>query len=456
MSNGANSREITKSLSIRRRVNQRVLRFSVSLGLVGVVLASVVYFVPAPRQLQEAQTINQRALSQIDCAGSACNTSRYTTSWLEGPDYFIDEQTKYFIEVPSSQQENSARFPPLDFADTAFIKAFREPGTYTTPDGEIWRLYSVGADSVGLSAEIIVGYAQKAPWRILTASASEVHNVDTELKREAGMMAANLSATLRGVGSSQRLIADGFAVVNAQTGKIMRFGPWVPMFLAKDAKLPVSGRSLRVDDEELYAVQVDDNGRFTTVSLAPLGDIRWFGVLATIVFILTAVIARGLSLRFLRNYFAVMSVRVPSLDEACQSGEGQKIEFKRGLSEDGTKNSISDTELLRSIAAFANTNDGVIFMGVDDTGKIKGLGFDFRQKDRFEQKIRQLARTRIKPNPPIEISFTEPRGIVVARIVVARGEAPAYLLNGVVYVRLGSSDVQAQPEDLTRLFSVFA
>jgi predicted HTH transcriptional regulator len=44
----------------------------------------------------------------------------------------------------------------------------------------------------------------------------------------------------------------------------------------------------------------------------------------------------------------------------------------------------------------------------------------------------------------------------VAKISVARGEAPAYLLNGVIYIRSGSSDVQAQPEDLQRLIAEFA
>ena len=116
----------------------------------------------------------------------------------------------------------------------------------------------------------------------------------------------------------------------------------------------------------------------------------------------------------------------------------------------------SDDELLRTIVAFANTNDGVIFVGVDDSVRWKNQYSTFGRKIDLSEKYGQLVRTRVKPNPPIEVSFTDAREFVVARIVVARGESPAYLLNGVVYVRSGSSDVQAQPEDLSRLFSAFA
>jgi hypothetical protein len=39
------------------------------------------------------------------------------------------------------------------------------------------------------------------------------------------------------------------------------------------------------------------------------------------------------------------------------------------------------------------------------------------------------------------------RELTVASITVSRGEAPVYMLGGVVYVRNGSSDIQAQSEE---------
>jgi len=42
------------------------------------------------------------------------------------------------------------------------------------------------------------------------------------------------------------------------------------------------------------------------------------------------------------------------------------------------------------------------------------------------------------------------RGMIVAKVSVARGEAPLYMTDGVVYLRQGSADVQAQPDDVIR------
>jgi len=87
-------------------------------------------------------------------------------------------------------------------------------------------------------------------------------------------------------------------------------------------------------------------------------------------------------------------------------------------------------------------------------GHVKGLDLDFKRKDALERRIHQLARTRIKPAPPVEVVFEEIRGMT--RISVARGEKPLYTLDNVVYLRRGSSDVQAQPDEIISLINQFA
>jgi len=87
---------------------------------------------------------------------------------------------------------------------------------------------------------------------------------------------------------------------------------------------------------------------------------------------------------------------------------------------------------------------------------VKGLDLDSKQRDRLGRKIHQLARTCIMPTPPIQVGFEEMRGMIIVKISVARGEAPLYTLDGVVYLRQGSADVQAQPDHLTRLVTEFA
>lgn len=450
-----------KPLSIRRHVNRKILRFSLCIGILAAVLAALVYVAAAYPSLHRAQEINLRTLSEIKCTGSTCDTSEFTTDWeLGGSDYVVDTRTGYLLNCPVSSEENPTRFEPLDFSDTTFIARFRQPTSYSTPDGEVWRLYSQTATRSGQRLEIIVGYAEKAPWKMIETPRSLIPAVDVGLKHESQQIADIVTAAkgkvLRGGRSIPKLSVDGFEVVDADTGRVVVWGPWLPIFLPKDVALPQRGRQLYIYDGELYIVQTGTNDRLLATSLVPVGGMWWLALIDAAALIGAFLVARALSQRFLRNYFALTGVRVPDLVEACRCGEGQNVEFKRGLSEDEAKTTSVEDELLRSIAAFANTNDGVIFVGVDDSGNIRGLRLDFNQKDRLERKIRQLTRNRIRPIPPIQVAFEEVRGLVVAKIAVARGEAPAYLLNGVIYMRDGSSDIQAQPEHLSRLIAEFA
>lgn len=444
-----------KPFSVRRNVDRKILRFSLWIGAIASALMPLVFFVRAYPLLKYEQEINHRTLSEISCTNSGCNTSVLTTDWRETADYALDQQTRYFFNESEHTAENPSRFGPLDSSDTKFISNFRQPNTYKTPDGETWRLYSRGASWGGRRVEILVGYAETAPWKMLDTSASQIPVVDGKLQKEADQIADDLPSA---VGSSsraftQRLSADGVEIADASTGKVLLLGPPIPMFLPNDEPLPKAGRQLYMTEGQLYIIQTDVDGRLLATSLVEVGSIWWITATAGIAFFGITALARGLSRRFLRNYFAVTGMRVPSLDEALRHGEGQNVEFKRGISEDQATPSRSEDELLKSIAAFANTNDGAVFIGVDDSGKIQGLKLNFSQRDRLEQKIRQLIRNRIKPIPPTHIAFTDVRGLVVAKIAVPRGDAQVYLLNGTIYVRDGSSDVQAQPEHLNRLFA---
>jgi len=49
------------------------------------------------------------------------------------------------------------------------------------------------------------------------------------------------------------------------------------------------------------------------------------------------------------------------------------------------------------------------------------LDLDFKRKDALERRIHQLARNRIKPTPPVQVAFEQVRGILIAKISVARG-----------------------------------
>jgi len=441
-------------------VSLKILRFSISMGFVGALLTVAAYLTPAYPSVLRWRNVNLNALSEIKCAGDACDTSVYSTDpRLEDADYVVDAKSRFFIDEPHPTAASPERYPPMDYSDTAFIGKFRQPASCNTPDGEVWRLYSrtVGADGKGL--EVFVGYALKAPNKAIEIPNSLIADVDSALKREADKIASIMSTPGAAVRPPRSVFsADGFQVVDPDTKRVVEQGPWIPAYLPEGVPLPSSGLKLYMQGAELYAAQTetDTDGRLLATSFTEIGSLGWVACSCAVGFLFAAYITHALSRRFLRHYIAVSGMQVPSLEEAMRSGEGQSVEFKRGLSSDENRAGSVETEILKSIVAFANTNDGVIFIGVDDAGHVKRLELDFTQRDRMEQKIRELIRSRIKPTPPVQITFENVRGLLVAKIAVASGEAPAYMIGGTIYIRNGSSDVQAQPEDVVRLVSEFA
>ena len=424
--------------------------------MAGVSFTAVVYIALEYRLVIEGRDNNLHALSGIDCTGATCDTSVFLGDWQwTEPDYIVDVKSRFLIDVPSSTQ-GAGRFPQLDYSDREFIGKFRQPGSYEYGK-EVWRIYSQGVLADSKNLEIVVGYAVKTPTKIIATPDSLMSDVDAALKREAAKIALDLSTAREAVRQPGRgFFADGFQVVDPNTNRVVRQGPWVPALLPRDVPLPTPGLRIFVYEGEVYAARTDTNDRLLALSSASVGGLWLIACSCAIEFLCFTAIARFLSRRFLRNYFALTGIRAPSLEDARRSGEGQNIEFKRGLSDDENRAGPVEDELLKSIAAFANTNDGVILVGIDDAGHVKGLGLDFKKKDRLEQKIHQLIRTRIRPIPPVRVTFEDVRGLVVAKIEVGRGESPAYMMGGAIYVRNGSSDVQAQTEDVVRLVSQYA
>ena len=444
--------------SVRRHVNRRIRRFSLSIGAVGTLVTVLVYVGPAFSALRGCEEINRRTLSEIRCANGTCDTSSFEADYsLEGSDYVIDTRTRYFINSPTPTAEHPAHFAPLDYSDTSFIAGFRQPASYNTPDGEVWRLYSRPLDMDNTKLEIIIGYQEKAPTKMIGTLSAQIADVDNELKREADKIAKNYSSHKTATwGARTVLTADGFQIVDANTKQVVDLGQSLPSFLPKETRLPSPGRQLFVYQGDLYVAQTDRDGQLIATSLAPFVGLWLLASFCALAFLSTSFLANIFSRKFLGSYFALAGTQIPSLQNALRSGEGQSVEFKRGLSQDDTKTGNVEDELLKSMAAFANTNDGAIFIGIDDAGGVRGLELDFKQIDRLERKIRQLVRNRIKPTPALEITFEDVRGFAIAKITVARGEAPAYMVGGVIYIRYGSSDVQAQPEDLSRLITEYA
>ncbi len=121
-------------------------------------------------------------------------------------------------------------------------------------------------------------------------------------------------------------------------------------------------------------------------------------------------------------------------------GEDATIEFKREMPH---RNSLAD-----EIAAFANTQGGVILIGVDDDRNIVGL--ELQELDRVEKTVVEICEDSIEPTVPI---FTEKLRIDdknILKIVVPRSLFVHKTSNG-YFTRRGSSKREMPTDQLARL-----
>ena len=121
-------------------------------------------------------------------------------------------------------------------------------------------------------------------------------------------------------------------------------------------------------------------------------------------------------------------------------GEDATIEFKREMPH---RNSLAD-----EIAAFANTQGGVILIGVDDDRNIVGL--ELQELDRVEKTVVEICEDSIEPTVPI---FTEKIRIDdknILKIVVPRSLFVHKTPKG-YFTRQGSSKREIPTDQLARL-----
>ena len=129
---------------------------------------------------------------------------------------------------------------------------------------------------------------------------------------------------------------------------------------------------------------------------------------------------------------------------AIARGEGEQTEFKEIVPP-------QDERMLKTVAAFANGRGGMIILGVvNGTGEVKGLLCDIgREKDR----IRQMIRSKVHPEPQTEIEHCEVQGKTLIAITVNEGDEAPYGI-GVdaehltYHVRRGATTPQARQSEI--------
>jgi schlafen family protein len=129
---------------------------------------------------------------------------------------------------------------------------------------------------------------------------------------------------------------------------------------------------------------------------------------------------------------------------ACR-GESETIEYK-------VKLPVRDDDFLKTIAAFANGDGGVLIVGVSDNPvEIRGLVVDISAE---MGRITNMIRDRISPEPVTRIESCEIESKQVVAIFVERGREPPYGVGPkklVYYVRRSASTYPATQAEVCAL-----
>ena len=122
--------------------------------------------------------------------------------------------------------------------------------------------------------------------------------------------------------------------------------------------------------------------------------------------------------------------------------ESERIEYKSQMIDD----------IYKEVIAFANTNGGVIYIGIDDKGKLIGID----NVDETYTRLTNGIRDAIAPDVTLFVRYILQNNKVI-QIEVGEGSYKPYYLkskgmkpNG-VYVRQGASSVQASPDQMRRM-----
>ena len=137
-----------------------------------------------------------------------------------------------------------------------------------------------------------------------------------------------------------------------------------------------------------------------------------------------------------------MNDKVKEAIRWIRQGEGQYVEFK--------KKANHPEKIVREVVAFANTQGGHLFIGVDDDGGISGLKYPEDEEFILSKAIRELAR----PEIDFEVSLVRVReDVQILHYAIAEGLHKPYFSfldkkhkTGRSFVRVEDQSIQASYE----------
>jgi len=143
--------------------------------------------------------------------------------------------------------------------------------------------------------------------------------------------------------------------------------------------------------------------------------------------------------------------------EIVNDGEGEKLEFKSTLRTNLHTKEVDrkiEHNVLKTIAAFLNTNGGTLLIGVSDDGEITGIEKDnFQNNDRFHLHLVNLVKQKIGKRylSLIDFQIGKVNNKKIAKIDCNKSKKPVFLKEGKeeeFYIRAGPSTTEIKASGL--------
>jgi hypothetical protein len=378
-------------------------------------------------------------------AGRIRQELAFTNSWnLSGFRRAEFAAGNYFIFTQDGFQIEMGEFIPGLIERVALIddSTYERPKTVVTPVGEQWRLFGKKVQG-GL---VVVGILD------LDDALQDLDRADRAILNETAKFGQTLDEAER-VGTRSIAATKDYAVVD-DSGELKAATGFIPLRILSGPILDAAGKesTVKVGGKSYFLLRdsiLDRSGKpvgqiviakDVTAGERAVGSLVLFNLglggfcwLAVLMFVGVNAITSEIEKRTLEI----------SLEEALRQGEGQTIEFKAG---------ISVNNLPPVISAFANTNPGVIFVGVHDDGEVCGLMMMHpHEEERINQQIRDIVQNRVDPLVIPILKYFEVGGKKVLRVSIPLGNRPPYLGNDVVYRRVLAAVVPAKADDIRKM-----
>ncbi len=156
---------------------------------------------------------------------------------------------------------------------------------------------------------------------------------------------------------------------------------------------------------------------------------------------------RNFNYAFLDDYNGTVEVKGSgsTISYLIKSGESQRLEFKTGLD--------NKDDFVETVVAYANKNNGIILVGVDNKGNIIGLK---EQYEKAKTKIENWIGDSCMPKPSFTVELVRSQDKEIAIVTVNEGDITSkpFALNGnKFFIRANSTDRQMDRVEIEKIFS---